>query len=88
MVAIGAWSPQGNGRSGEFYCIYIVAVTPVRMGRYAHSYNTVSIHFNKFIYTRIKLDEYISSYCLLYFTYTRKIVLHIHQKDNSVKLQI
>ena len=23
MVAIGAWSPQGNGRSGEFYYIYI-----------------------------------------------------------------
>ena len=69
---------------------YIVAVTPVRMGRYAHSYNTVSIPFYKFIYTRIKLDEYISSYCLLYFSYTTKIVLHIHvhQKDNSVKLQI
>ena len=84
---------RSKGREKDQYLIYpghyrIVAVTPVRMGRYALSYNTASISFNKFIYTRLKLDEYIPSYCLLYFSYTRKIVLHIHQKDNSVKLQI
>ena len=26
MVAIGAWSPQGNGRSGEFYCMYLIPI--------------------------------------------------------------
>ena len=50
MVAIEAWSPQGNGRSGEFYCIgmytFILAGSHTN---FLHKISTVFVIHNKHV---------------------------------------